>query len=546
MRKIVVPILFCAVLLLQSCAGIIYGRSSVVTIESDKEADTVDITAIGPREVVHLSGVSMPYRMKVKHKNLPLRVSLESDKNLYDPFTIGAVRKGETLGTLSRVFGYSTLGACTAVGTAFAVSEGTTDYAGPAFAAGAVLGGGLLAIGYTAETDVPDRKFYLTSSRAITEANRFETEKCWQRIRDEVDIYQLLEDNEYKLSKAKVQWLIRQVGPSGELYYLKGISDYYLGNHDDALHSLSKALFYSDVKNDSEFTEDVYQAMADVKNAKQLKIERRKQLWADIANATLEMASSTYQTYNQIQQQDRFSRAGMSPSGVVTDPSKLSAAQLNRLIDPSYAIQQTQQQSWAEYQLFCAYNKKADGSDYSYDEWFAMKGQALLDLKEQGVDLVGEMQEQSRQQRREREEERRQDKQTWFARYGYDTGGSAAASGEPAKESSVRTDASNSGSAGSAAVDSVAQADESSDADMKEQFMREPVSGDDYHKLGTVTLYYRDGDKAKVKMERVELYRKGAYQYIKIGSTFYPRRSPDWQRFRHAIAYGHTQLYYND
>lgn len=76
---------------------------------------------------------------------------------------------------------------------------------------------------------------------------------------------------------------------------------------------------------------------------------------------------------------------------------------LDYLLDPNYAIAQTvaQQQQWnqvneaimrtsiqqvqtkeeLEYLEFCRYNKKADGSDYTKDEWRAMQGQALAALK---------------------------------------------------------------------------------------------------------------------------------------------------------------------
>ena len=84
------------------------------------------------------------------------------------------------------------------------------------------------------------------------------------------------------------------------------------------------------------------------------------------------------------------------------------------------------------------------------------------------------------------------------------------------------------------------------DLDSKEQFRRETVSSEDYQKIKDVTLYYREGDKAKVMMNSVELCRKGANYYIKIGNTYYPRRASNWSKYRNAIAYGHYQLYYND
>lgn len=93
----------------------------------------------------------------------------------------------------------------------------------------------------------------------------------------------------------------------------------------------------------------------------------------------------------------RVQRAATSPKG----------GNLDYLLDPNYAIAQTvaQQQQWnqlnaaimrtsvqqaqtkeeLEYLEFCKYNKKADGSDYTKDEWRALQGQALMTLKNKGT-----------------------------------------------------------------------------------------------------------------------------------------------------------------
>lgn len=79
-----------------------------------------------------------------------------------------------------------------------------------------------------------------------------------------------------------------------------------------------------------------------------------------------------------------------------------SGGNMNYLLDPNYAVAQTmaQQQQYnqvfnniakqtvnqvlsqeeQEYQQFCKYNKKADGSNYTKSEWRAMKGQAIQNM----------------------------------------------------------------------------------------------------------------------------------------------------------------------
>lgn len=87
----------------------------------------------------------------------------------------------------------------------------------------------------------------------------------------------------------------------------------------------------------------------------------------------------------------------MAPSG---------SGNMNYLLDPNYAVAQTmaQQQQYnqvfnsiakqtvnqvlseeeQEYQNFCKYNKKADGSNYTKSEWRALKGQAIQNMNSGG------------------------------------------------------------------------------------------------------------------------------------------------------------------
>lgn len=79
-----------------------------------------------------------------------------------------------------------------------------------------------------------------------------------------------------------------------------------------------------------------------------------------------------------------------------------SGGNMDYLLDPNYAVAQTmaQQQQYnqvfnsiakqsvnqvlseeeQEYQTFCKYNKKSDGSNYTKGEWRALKGQAIQNM----------------------------------------------------------------------------------------------------------------------------------------------------------------------
>ena len=210
----IITICTLTLLTLSSCATILHGTSTRVLIETDNgNVDNVNLTAIGPKKVVELKNISLPYRMKVKNNNLPLRITLDSDNDTYDPFTIGTIHKGETIGQLSKWGGYIpivvSLGVTSALefggGGGFSDSE-TMAAMAPFIGVGAAL----LAIGYTAETDIPDNKFYLTSSYPITSHNAYEREEWYRRLTAINDVYVLLKDKEYKLAEAKSRWLLEQ------------------------------------------------------------------------------------------------------------------------------------------------------------------------------------------------------------------------------------------------------------------------------------------------------------------------------------------------
>lgn len=305
-----------------------------------------------------------------------------------------------------------------------------------------------------------------------------------------------------------------------------------------------------------EFYREVYNKNVVEKLArKEARAQRRKErwnnIWRAIGQAMVQMGNlyvmSQYSTQYTPQYTPQYEPQfnGMSGGG------------LNALIDPRYAMNQVNNQYYNEYLLFSTYNKKPDGSNYTFDEYMSLNAQALNNLKKQGVDLVAELRQQNEENREQFKKDIDEDRKNRLKQMQARSGGGASET--PAKESNTggstggsKKGGSSSQTGGSSTVGSLTGGsstggvDEDPKVDAKEQFKTDPVSSSDYRKLKTVTLYARDGDHAKVMFQNVELYRKGVTDYIKLGNTFYPRRSPNWQRFQHAIAYGGTQLYYND
>ena len=228
----------CLSLFLVSCGVILHGSSTDVTIKSDNGLDNdVDIIAVGPKKVVKYYNMSLPCEIKVQHNNLPLRVSMVSKESVYDPFTIESETKGDFVNTLGQVFGWSSIGSSAIIAGSLA-GAGAFDGVAAAVTGGFALGGvGLIALGKSAKIDLPRNKFFSVSSTH----NHINSEQI-QRLRDIQDIYLLLQQEEYILAEAKARSLIESE-PSGELYYLKGISNYYLDEYKQALNDLKLAQY---------------------------------------------------------------------------------------------------------------------------------------------------------------------------------------------------------------------------------------------------------------------------------------------------------------
>lgn len=87
---------------------------------------------------------------------------------------------------------------------------------------------------------------------------------------------------------------------------------------------------------------------------------------------------------------------------------------------------------------------------------------------------------------------------------------------------------------------------EGDESDSKLQYHIGTVSSTDYKIVKyNVTLYLRDGDKAKPYMHNKDLYRKGATYYIKINNKYYLVGYSNWSRFNRAIIYGTTSAYFD-
>lgn len=82
--------------------------------------------------------------------------------------------------------------------------------------------------------------------------------------------------------------------------------------------------------------------------------------------------------------------------------------------------------------------------------------------------------------------------------------------------------------------------------DAKQQFHQGTVNSSDYEVVKhNVTLFLRDGDKAKPYLHNKELCRKRATYYIKIDNKYYLVGYSNWGRFNRSIMYGAHSVYFD-
>lgn len=531
-----------------SCSTIFYGKSTDFTIDTPNGVtNNVNIVAIGTEKVIELKDVSLPYKIKVKRKDLPLHVKVYSDSLVYKSFDTPISSKGFGLG----MTGFFTSCIATPFTTIMSSNPVTISLL---FASGVAMGWSSLNLAGNGANFLTQDLYKIEPDYKST-IEKYTNQDSWERSSYINEIYRMIDSNDNLQAMALTNWLMSQEA-SGELYYLRGMIHWENDKLKKAQKDLKLALNFIDSNNNPYLYDNAYSAYKNVSNARNFKKAERARKWKEVGLGLVQTGAAVYQAYAQNEYYKDLGNSGIAPNGVVTDPTRLSQTQLNQLIDPRFAAQQVMQKEYMEYQEFCRFNKKEDGSNYTFQEFQAFKGEALLRLKEEGIDLVAEQREMNRQANQEWREELEQDRKDRLekakavirgeAYTGTSSTSSTASSTSTTSSTSTVTTSTPVVSTPVLNTNNTEEEKEKEKLDSKQQFKNDPVSSEDYKKVKNVTLYKRDGNKARVMMNNVELCRKGAYYYIKIGNTYYPRSSSGWQKFRNAIIYGHEALYYND
>ena len=177
------------------------------------------------------------------------------------------------------------------------------------------------------------------------------------------DKYVSLADNEFNKSNwakaADYYDKAIKIIPSAPLYYNRGVSHYNNKKYKRAIEDFALCLS----SDPSQKLIDKSKAL--IAKSRQLqaeKIERRQAIIGNIFGMVLGVAAS----YAQYKVQNSYRPASKTANG------SQRREDLDYLLDPNYAYQRVQIQNWQEYMAMTN-----GGKTMSYDEWFALKAQAM-------------------------------------------------------------------------------------------------------------------------------------------------------------------------
>lgn len=275
------------------------------------------------------------------------------------------------------------------------------------------------------------------------------------------------------------------------------------------------------------------------------KRERKRDIWLGILQGVGQALASASNYYYMANQQQIANYSSFSQINMPTYNSNY-----DYLLDPRYAMAQVNAEEQAEYQA-AREGAQRVGINLTIDEWRTIQGQALMDLKAQGIDLIAEQNERNRKNRQEFREsldqERRERlnliKEDAARKYGANFSNTSS-SNSPRTLSSTNNRNSNNVPLNNGSFQNQSSYNAQQN-DSRQQYKREDVSLDDYKFEKHVTLYIREANRNKIMFSDKDLCRKGAVYYIKIGNTYYLVNQQGGWGFNSSISYGHQKLYFN-
>lgn len=390
-----------------------------------------------------------------------------------------------------------------------------------------------------------------------------ESQESMVYLREAIAHYEL---NQYSKAVKSLNKAIR-LHPTGASYYYRGMSHYGLGHWKQAVDDLNNASLSSDLTVAQKAVVKEYLETS-VQNWDE-KRERNKEVWASIGMAVGGAVLVAGAVAGAVMLDDYVeSNSTDVSSASSTTPQLKSESEVineftqgaNQIFVATVAQQAINER--LEYENFCKMVEGAGMPRPTMDEWRAMQGAAIMQMKEEGYDIIAEQREMNRQNNEAWRASLDADRQARLDRVkeynNMRSGGSSSSSSSFSSSSSssysvpssyTRTETEHKSSTNTDAANSYAKQSDKAEYDSHQQFKsgRLNANSSDYRYIKKVTLYRQDGSDYRVSKQNVELYEKGAQKFIKIGNTYY-LSSPAIQatQFRNKIGFGGVALYYND
>lgn len=264
---------------------------------------------------------------------------------------------------------------------------------------------------------------------------------------------------------------------------------------------------------------------------KEARRQRRLQFWSGVLQSAVQSVNSTINQMAMVQQ---------SPFTSVQNPVRTN---MDHLIDLRYTIAQSNVKEYQEYQAVREEYQRM-GKDLTIDEWRTMQGQAIMNLKNQGYDIIAEQRKINEDNKAFNEQMRQRERQDRLKQYNAQLGGGSSVVSNSTITSQNHKTTSNTTMDVSTTKQEVGRTN-TEKLDSKEQYKRERVASDDYHFVKHVNLYIRDGNTNRVKFSNKDLCEKGSRYYIKINNMYYLVQTNGGWGFNSSILYSHSKLYFN-
>lgn len=159
--------------------------------------------------------------------------------------------------------------------------------------------------------------------------------------------------------------------------YNRGLCCFRLGKYGKCVSDMEYV-----VSND---TDNSYPNAKQIMDKANTAIAERNERIANTIGNIVQGGLQAYGQYAYMKQMQEWQSNGISPSGEIVDPSKLSNEYKEKLLDPNFAVQQYWASEFQEYQTFGRNLKKPDGSNYSFQEWHSLKVQMQMNDAGNGV-----------------------------------------------------------------------------------------------------------------------------------------------------------------